>query len=252
MIGNSHGDSLGQFELAFPDTMEGKLAAYNTFTALIDKYPVMADEWKRFKPIFFNMTGTYHILSKNKEIHTPTDIKGMKVGALGLRQDFMKLCGAVPVFDVPPLAYVKLQTGVTDATCVAWDAIGDFQLREVGKYLLEIDVSEGIVRLVMNWDSWNKVSARDQQIMMDLAPQGVRAGHEALINYLGLNKKKFLDYGCTVITPTSDEKALWLEKSKLLWDDWVSKQEAKGVTSAKEILNAWQSASDRGRALLSK
>jgi len=235
--------------VGFPDeTLEANTAHMNTFFELLKKYPSAAAEYKDFGPMFFYIIySESYLMSKGKEVRVPADLNGMKVGSNGIRQELAEKMGAAPVTDIPPLAYEKLQTGVTEATFAAISAVHDFQLYEVTDYAFDLPFGGGGMPCVINKDTWAKISPQDQQIMMDLASEGAKISHQALADLNTLAWQEMDDFGMRV-TPTKEEAALWEEQFKILWDAWVAENEANGVTEATEILNWWKGESDKAWA----
>jgi hypothetical protein len=52
--------------------------------------------------------------------------------------------------------------------------------------------------------------------------------------------KTALDYGCTIYTPTSEEKALWDKVGEKVEEKWIADMKAAGATGAAEILDRWK------------
>jgi TRAP-type C4-dicarboxylate transport system substrate-binding protein len=230
--------------VGFPDdTLEANTAHMNTFFEFLDKYPAASAEYKDFGPMFFYIIYSESYLMSKSEVRVPDDVKGMKVGSNGIRQELMENLGAAPVTDIPPLAYEKLQTGVTDATFAAISAVHDFSLAEVSDYAFDQPFGGGGMPCVINKDTWNKISSQDQQIMIDLAAEGSQISHQALADLNNLSWQEMDDFGMRV-TPTAEEAALWEEQFRVLWDAWVAQNEANGVTEARDILNWWKAKSD--------
>jgi TRAP-type C4-dicarboxylate transport system substrate-binding protein len=227
-----------------PTTYEGRLLATNTFMSILNKYPAVADEWKEFKIISYYSGSNFHLLTKDKEVHTPADLKGMKIGSLGLRQNFMELCGATPVMDIPPQAYEKLQTGVTQGTCVDWTATFSFQLWEVVKYFTEVYLGGNGLPLTMSLDSWKKISAADQKILLDVGLESQKPLADSLVQRTQAGKDKFLAAaGHSVIQPTADELKQWQQAYATLWEKWISTEEAAGRKDARAVLDEWRKVS---------
>jgi TRAP-type transport system periplasmic protein len=129
---------------------------------------------------FYIIYSESYLLSKNKKVTVPADLKGMKIGCNGIRLDFVNKLGGAGVTDVPPTMYEKIQTGVTEGGFVCVSAIHDFKLFEVAKYFLDVPCGASVFSEVINKNSWNKISPKDQKIMMDLAPEASRKRSQAL------------------------------------------------------------------------
>jgi TRAP-type C4-dicarboxylate transport system substrate-binding protein len=227
------------------DTLEANMAHMNTFFELLKRFPAAAAEYKDFGEMFFYVIySESYLISRGRQIRVPADVKGMKVGSGGIRMDLMAKLGAAPVTDIPPTAYEKLQTGVTQATFAAISAVHDFQLYEVSDYVLDIPFGGGGHPIVINKDTWNKISPKDQQIMKELAPEGAKISHQALADLNTLSWKEMKDKGMKV-TATKEEKKLWEEKFKILWEEWIAQNEAAGVKEARDIFNFWKREADK-------
>lgn len=227
------------------ETLEANTAHMNTFFALLKKFPAAAAEFKDFGEMFFYVIySESYLVSKGKQIRVPADVKGMKVGSGGIRMDFMAKLGASPVWDIPPTSYEKLQTGVIQATFAAISAVHDFQLFEVSDYVLDVPFGGGGHPIVINKDTWNKISPQDQQIMKELAPQGAKISHQALADLNTLAWKEMRDKKMKV-SATKEERKLWEEKFKVLWEEWIAQNEAAGIKEARDIFNFWKKAADK-------
>jgi TRAP-type C4-dicarboxylate transport system substrate-binding protein len=229
----------------FPDdTLEANTAHMNAFFELLKKYPAAAAEYKDFGPMFFYIIYSEAYLISKPEIRVPADIKGMKVGSNGIRIELVEKLDGAAVTDIPPLAYEKLQTGVTVATFSAISAIHDFQLYEVTEHVLDVPFGGGGMPCVINKDTWNKISPQDQQIMKNLATEGAKRSHIALADLNNLSWQEMADFGMKE-TATPQQTALWEEQFKVLWEEWIAGNEAAGVTDARDIFNWWKGEADK-------
>jgi TRAP-type C4-dicarboxylate transport system substrate-binding protein len=231
--------------LGFPDDTEAANVAHvNTFMEYYKKYPAVAAEYKDFAPVFFYVIySESYLLSKDKKVVVPEDIKGLKVGSNGIRAEFINKMGGVSVTDVPPTAYEKLQTGVTNAAFAAISAVHDFKIYEVTKYLPDVAFGAGGHPQIININTWNKISPADQKIMIDLAPEASRITSKAVGDLNALSWKEVVDKGM-VITTTAEQKAQWNKVFEPLWEDWIKENEANGTKEAREMLNWWKSKVD--------
>ncbi len=231
------------------DTEAANVSHVNTFLEFLNKYPAAAEEYKDFAPVFFYFVySESYLASSNKKVTKPEDIKGMKVGSNGSRLDFVNSLGGAGVTDVPPTAYEKLQTGVTDAAFAAISAIYDFKIYEVTKYILDLPFGGGGHPQIINKNTWNKISPQDQKIMMDLAPEASRMSCKSVADANMLGWKTVTDMGKrTTVTP--EEKALWDEKFSVLWEDYIKEAEAAGLTNAREAFEWWKEKADASWSL---
>jgi TRAP-type C4-dicarboxylate transport system substrate-binding protein len=234
----------------FPDdSLEANTAHMNTFFELLQRFPAAAAEYKDFGEVFFYVIySESYLISKRKKITVPSDLKGLKVGSSAIRMELVNRLGAAPVEDIPPLAYEKLMTGVTDATYVAISAWHDFKLHEVTNYVLDVPFGGGGHPIVINKATWNKISPQDQKIMKELAIEGAKRSHQALAD---LNRKSWIeaaDKGMKV-TVTEREKKLWEDEFKVQSEKWIAEREAMGIKDMRSIFNYWKSAVDKAWAM---
>jgi TRAP-type C4-dicarboxylate transport system substrate-binding protein len=230
----------------FPDdTLEANTAHMNTFFELLRRFPAAAAEYKDFGDMFFYVIySEAYLISKGKRLRVPGDVKGVKVGSNGIRMELMEKLKAAPVTDIPPTAYEKLQTGVTQATFAAISAFHDFQLFEVSDYVLDIPFGGSGHPIVINKATWNKISPGDQKIMKELAIEGAKKSHIALADLNSLSWQEMIDKGMRT-TATKEERKLWEDEFKVLWEAWIKGNEEAGVKEARDIFNFWKSAADK-------
>ncbi|MBN1189101.1 MAG: TRAP transporter substrate-binding protein DctP [Dehalococcoidales bacterium] len=236
---------VGMPGLGFPDdSEEANVNHVNTFMEYMKKYPKVAEEYKDFVPVFFYVIySESYLLSKDKKVLVPDDIKGLKVGSNGIRAEFVNKLGAVSVTDVPPTSYEKLQTGVTNACFAAISAVHDFKIYEVTKYLPDVVFGAGGHPQIINKNTWEKISPEDQKIMMDLAPEASRISSKNIGDLNALSWKEVVDKGM-VLETTPEQKAEWNKVFEPLWEDWIKENEANGHAEAREMLNWWKSKVD--------
>jgi TRAP-type C4-dicarboxylate transport system substrate-binding protein len=231
--------------LGFPDeTEEGNVAHERTFIEMLDKYPAAKAETEGFGPLFFYIVySESYLIGSGDEVRVPADLKGRKVGANGIRLELMEQVGAAPVTDIPPLAYEKLQTGVTDSAWCAISAVHDFKIFEVTDWCNDYPAGAGGMPNFINIDTWNKISPADQKIMMDLAPEASRRTSAALADANSEAWQELDDFGMRV-SPTAEERALWDVEFAKQWDIWAADAKAGGLEDPTALLDWWKGKAD--------
>jgi len=234
----------------FDDSSEAAIMSHtDTFLEFLNKYPAAAAEYEEFVPIFFYYTySESYLVSSSKKVTKPEDIKGLKVGSNGTRLDFINSLGGAGVTDVPPTAYEKLQTGVTDAAFAAISAIDDFKIYEVAQYVLDVPFGGGGHPQLINKNTWAKISPEDQKIMMDLSMEACRVSAKAVADanvhgwevVTGMGKR---------VSVTPEEKALWDEEFSVLWEQYIKEAEDAGLANAREAFNWWKEKADASWSL---
>lgn len=108
------------------------------------------------------------IVTKNKAIRTPADLKGLRVRVPTREQgELVEYFGGV-VSNMPlPEVYNALDRGLVDAAMVPLAAAGDFKLNEVGKYyLVNAPLTRSLVYLAMNRARYDSLPP-DQKAVID-------------------------------------------------------------------------------------
>lgn len=104
----------------------------------------------------------------NKKVKTLEDFKGQKVGLSPMWIAFMKKLGAVPVVIDEPNIYTALSRGTVDAHASPSEAQISLGLYEVTKYVIGPRFyAASNMMIVMNLDSWNKLSPEHQAILLE-------------------------------------------------------------------------------------
>jgi TRAP-type C4-dicarboxylate transport system substrate-binding protein len=231
----------------YPDTNDLLKTEVDTMRAIIDKYSAAADEMKGFKLLYSNSYSSAVLMVKGNPIRVPADMKSVKVGADGLRQDTVDRIGGVPVFTIPPQMYQQMQTGVISATLVAWGAALDWQLQELTTSVLDLSFGGSQLPVVLNKSTWDKMSSQDQKLIMDIAAEAEQVNRDFVDKQIPEARAKWASTGVTIIQPTAEEKALWTAKFKVVWDEYISKNKAAGVKDIENIFNYWKNAVEKSQ-----
>jgi TRAP-type C4-dicarboxylate transport system substrate-binding protein len=224
----------------FPHTDALLKAETDTLRAIIDKYPDAAKEMEDFKFLYSNTYTSAVLMGTGNPIRVPSGINGLKVGCDAYRQDLVEYLGGAPVFTIPPMMYEQLQTGVIDVTTVAWGAALDWQLQELVDYVLDYDMGGGQLPVVMNIDTWNKISSKDQKIIMEVAAEAEQVNRDFVTGQIPQARQLWADTGIPIITPTAEEKALWEAAFAVIWDEYLEVN--KNVKDIDKILDYWKNA----------
>jgi TRAP-type C4-dicarboxylate transport system substrate-binding protein len=228
----------------FPDTVKDMAAEVAAHKALVAKYKSVQEELKGLKLIWSNTYSTAVLMGK-KSIRVPADIAGVKVGCDGLRQEVTTSLGGVPVFTIPPQMYQQLQTGVCDSVLVAWGAAMDWQLQEQCKNVLDFSFGGSQMPIIMNENSWNKLSAEYQKVFMEVAAQAEKVNQEEVYRVIPIARKKWADVGVTITKPTADEQKMWYDKYAIVWNTFKTKN--KAAPDIESIFNDWKKAAETPR-----
>lgn len=112
--------------------------------------------------------GAYHIITR-EPVSADGDLQGRKIrGSMTYAGVVKMLGGALTVLPASQI-YTGLEKGVVDGA--SWPIIGALEYRwyEVAKYLLRPGFGVNYEPFFMNLNAWNKLSAEDQALLMDVA-----------------------------------------------------------------------------------
>ncbi len=227
----------------YPDTVQDMEKEVATKKAILEKYSAAKEETKGLKLLWSNTYSTA-VYMGNKLVRTPNDMLNLKIGCDGMRQEVTKTLGGVPVFTIPPQMYQQLQTNLCDGVLVSWGAAMDWQLQEQVKYVLDWSFGGSQMPIFMNEKSFNKMSSQDQKLFLEIAAEAEAINREEVYKGIPMSKKVFADAGVQVITPTAQEKQLFLDKYAIVWKNYIDNNKAAGVDEIESIFNDWKTAVD--------
>ncbi len=203
---------------------------------LYEKFPEIQAEYGDVKPLFFQGFNPHFIATSKVPVRKLEDLKGLKIGALGVAQvATLEALGAVPMFVPTPAAYEPLEKGVIDGVVVTWDTLDIFRLHEVVKYVtLPAPFHLTPAFQAMNLDVWNSLSPDIQEAIM--SESGLDGSYEvSTVNkgmkeiLLAIMEEKGYEFE-EIIELSPREAARWEEiGGKPVWDKWVADMEAKGL-----------------------
>jgi TRAP-type C4-dicarboxylate transport system substrate-binding protein len=216
--------------LPVPDARAGSIALLK----LYEKYQPEAFKDVVVLTMFTNAPG--NIMSQ-QPVRTLEDLKGMDLRASGDAATILKAWGANPVGMPMPATVEALQKGTVKGLFSSLEVMKDFKFAENCKYITMVDAGIYPFAVIMNKDSWAKLPADVQKVMMDLKEeQAIWTGEymdQQIKDAVAWSKE---EQGVEVITLSAEEKARWDEKLTFMVDDWIKNAREKGFP-AEEIIN---------------
>jgi tripartite ATP-independent transporter DctP family solute receptor len=119
--------------------------------------------------------GPRHFYSTKHAIRTPDDLKGMRVRVQqsDIWTSIVRALGAEPVVSPTDRIYLKLQSGVVDASEHNWPSYVTLRHYQVAPYLSLTEHSMTPAVLVFSKRVWDTLSAEEQTIIRDAARDSV-------------------------------------------------------------------------------
>jgi TRAP-type transport system periplasmic protein len=211
---------------------------------LYEKYPEFQRQYKDVHALILHTSAPFFLVTVKKQVKTLEDLKGMKIRALGgVATDQLKALGAIPVLIPMSDTYMALDKGVIDGMSVGWEATYSFRLYEIVKYYTMVPLSgSGVDSVPMNKQKWESIPKDLQQTITGIS--GLEASKFWGRNFFDtaegavLDKVKQGNHQMTRYTPPPEELQRWIKASEPVATDWVKKTEAKGFSSAQQVLNS--------------
>lgn len=157
----------------------------------------------------------------NKPIYSPDDMKGLKFRSMNFPfyLSYYQALGAIPTpIDITELPQA-LQTGEIEGQENPVDVILSRQMYENQKYLILTNHMTCCQGVVMNGNTWNKISPEDQATIMECAKETVAESNAYAMNLAAEQTKQLTEeYGMTLIDETN---GLDIDAFKTLVDDYI-------------------------------
>jgi TRAP-type C4-dicarboxylate transport system substrate-binding protein len=222
----------GQFGLTevatMPFLVDDASAAAAAINKLAPKY--LSEEFKDIHLMAILVTPPLYVHVRG-EAKTLADLKGKRIRATGQgATNLLKQLGISPVAMPAPAIYENLQKGVIDGALSEYTALKAFRIGEVTKTHIEANVSVALLFIGMNKAKLASLPADLQQTIRTKFSGpviGVRAtqcwqkiGHDVATKLKG--------EGHVFVPFTSAEKAKVMPIAKVVTDEYIKGQEAKG------------------------
>lgn len=210
-----------------------------TMTDLTHKYPQVRESWEPYNQHYLTTAGsidTYNIILTDP-IKSFDDLRGQKIGGVGLVLLFLEGSGAVGVGSALIEWYNNLATKLMSGTIVWPEAAAAYRLYEVAPYMLDIRFGGAASKAItINARTWERLP-EDVQLVIQNVANGYRdklAIETDKVSQHALDV--FVEQGGTIIPMTNAQRQQWADYLPDLAGDWVEVMESKGLPG-RQILN---------------
>ena len=208
--------------------------------ALYQEFPEIQAEYPGVKVLSQWATPAFQFLTSKKAVHNMNDIKGLKIRCGGGPVvPTLKATGAAVVVMSAGSAYEALEKGTIDGT---FFPIGDshaFGLGEVIKYCTQVSMINTSFGLIMNENSWNKLSPTDKKALSELGGDHfAKLAGSVWDKNEAVGKQALEKQGVKFITPSSQSMEEFKKATSPLIDKWIADMEAKGLPGGKIVTRA--------------
>ena len=201
---------------------------YEIWRQLEAKHPEIQAEYKDYKVLAYIVYYGGSLHTNNKPVRTPSDVSGDKLITFGdpMTQLMQKL-GASPMMLALSDWYTSLEKGLAQGLWMTWNGIDTLKLYDVTKYHTNfpsvVTADTNIELVLMNMDTWNKLSPDQQKAFDDLVPWFSQTNTELIDNEIlsSVNNISKMS-GQEVVTITPDEENLWADEASSIQDKYIS------------------------------
>ncbi|MET0517788.1 MAG: TRAP transporter substrate-binding protein, partial [Burkholderiaceae bacterium] len=229
------------FELPFINyTAEaGARAAWDFYGRYASK------EFPGIKPLMFSVHDEGYLHTRDKQIRTLADLKGLKLRAPTRQTNkLLAALGATPVGMPLPAVADAVSKGTIDGFALPWEVIPTVKLHEMVKYHTETDRSRpalytALFVLAMNQARYDGLAPELKAIIDRNSGAGLsqQAGH-IWDESQAPARKLAVDRGNVFYTLPPAEVDLWIKASHPVYDDWVADMNKRGLPGAQMLKDA--------------
>ena len=210
--------------LSVMGALEGDLAAVRASGILeeLNKYYEKLGVKVIALPITPN--GGYHIILK-QPVGPSGDLQGRKIRGTPVYASVIKMLGGAMTVLPPAEIYTSLEKGVADGA--AWPVTGalSFRWNEVAKYLLRPAFGVETAPILMNLNTWNKLSEADRAIIQQQARKVEDLFYKEIVRMWRDEETELLAKGVAVTTMGDAQKSKLQDAwSTGIWDLAAAKQ----------------------------
>lgn len=179
-------------------------------------------------------------LGTDTPINSVSDLNGLNIRAsAGPSATMATLWKSNPVSMSPADMYLGMQKGVINGYLFDGAGINTWGLAELSETILDFGLSSSMAYIFINQDSWNKLTAEDQEIIMEV---GRRVGSQTGATYMQNEADNlFANFEGDYRFIGSDDPLYNEFREPLLsmYDEWVETMNAAGYTSvdAQDVLD---------------
>jgi TRAP-type C4-dicarboxylate transport system substrate-binding protein len=158
-------------------------------------------------------------------VHTPDNVKGMKIAANSFAASFWAATGAAPVAMGPGDWYTSIEKGLIGGLSLDWDTLSRFGLISTCKYHTgwgAAGISTSTYGQIINLQVWNTLPANLQKVIMDLEPWLNDACDAADQATLEAGTTAATALGNTIINLTDAEIEKWYPARDIVIHKWLN------------------------------
>lgn len=124
------------------------------------------DEYKDTHVLFMFTTGPGYIHTREKDVQTPADLKGLRIRRpTAVAGDMLESMGARPVGMPAPDIYTSMQRGVLDGLSFPWEGMKVFRLNELTHYHTQVPFYAVVFVATMNKQAYERLTDSERAVI---------------------------------------------------------------------------------------
>ncbi|HEY2927331.1 TRAP transporter substrate-binding protein [Piscinibacter sp.] len=202
-------------------------------------------EFPGIKPLMFSIHDEGYLHTRDKQIKSMADLKGMKMRAPTRQTNkLLASLGATPVGMPLPAVADAVSKGTIDGFVLPWEIIPSVKLHEMVKYHTETDPARPALYsatfiLAMNQAKYDSLPA-DLKAVIDRnsgAALSAMAG-KTWDESQAVGRKPAVDRGNIFHRIPANELDAWIKASAPLYDEWVADMDKRGLPGKQMLQDA--------------
>jgi TRAP-type C4-dicarboxylate transport system substrate-binding protein len=239
----------------FPDKLTLYQIGYNTpfvtknldvstggMNHLLSKFPEMGGQGEKFDQIVLKSAGVAdnYVLFTKREIARFSDLKGMKIAAVGANQPWVAAAGAIPVATELATQYNALQTGIFEGIVLWQQAFTAFRLCELAKFRLDVDFGAvSPILLTVNKDTWAKLPDEAKAAFREAANVwAAETDKRITANSEAGRQRCEKEHGLKTTRLSDEDRKAWAFALPNVAQSWAKRQDAANLPGSK-MLATW-------------
>jgi len=206
--------------------------AARTMSQLVEKYPVLAEQWNDHNLVFLTTAGsidTYQVFT-NYRVDTLEDFRGRKIAGVGLNLRLLTGLDAAAVSSGISDWYNNLATGLIDGL-IGWiEGSVAYRLYEVAPYM--VDVRLGAVptkSIVVNERTWARLPEEVKSVILEVAADYRDELARETERRAAKSTEEFLEFGGEILTLTNEQRRAWAMSLPNIAKEWADAMEEQGM-----------------------
>lgn len=241
-----HGYTNGRFPLVtvleLPFLTESAEHASKIITKLYEEFPEFQEEHGDTVPLWLFTSDPAQIVSKNKRIENPEDLKGLRVRSPSpLGNDILEQLGAVPISMPMGDVYESIERGVIDAAMIPLEALYAFNLHEVSNYITVGHFSSTPFYSVMNKKTYDNLTDSERELIDELRGMEYAVKSGKAWDVSGDKGRQLAEQnGAEFIEIEGELLEKWQEALEPLYNSWIADMEEKGYPGREILERAYE------------